>query len=383
LTRQKCLSVTVRVEKEVGRSSGTRATATLTDSIIGTGKFSLVDSYLKYTDIKTSVRSPVKLSCPAAIPRRIKSKYMDNTLSKVAVVGAGTMGCGIAAGFVAHGCDVAVLVRNAARCAAVLEQIRLLAADIEGSGSLGAIRGRVSVQPLHSFAGWADESMVIESIEEDLALKQQLFESLDSLVPPGVPIGSNSSGFPISRIAQALPTRSRMFGMHYFMPAHRVPLVEVVLGAHSDMALAQKVCAMLAAAGKRPVLVKRDIPGFLANRIQHALMREVLALIDSDIASVEDIDAAVRYSFGFRYAAAGPVLQKEISGWDSTANAAREIYPTLSNSAVLPGCLEQLLAQGKLGMKSGEGFMSWTEPTAAAARAAYDARLTATLRLLD
>jgi 3-hydroxybutyryl-CoA dehydrogenase len=308
---------------------------------------------------------------------------MDNMPSNVAVVGAGTMGCGIAAGFVAHGCDVAVLVRNAQRCAAVTEQIEQLATDVEKTGSLGATRGFLSVQPLHAFAGWNDPSLVIESIEEDLALKQQMFKALDGLVPQGVPIGSNSSGFPISRIAQALPTRSRMFGTHYFMPAHRVPLVEVVLGAHSDIALAQKVCAIFAAAGKRPVLVKRDIPGFLANRIQHALMREVLALIDSDIASVEDIDAAVRYSFGFRYAAAGPILQKEISGWSSTANAARAIYPSLSNSTVLPGCLEQLLAQGKLGMKSGEGFMSWTEQTAVAARAAYDARLAAALRLLD
>jgi 3-hydroxybutyryl-CoA dehydrogenase len=308
---------------------------------------------------------------------------MDNAPSKIAVVGAGTMGCGIAAGFVAHGSDVAVLVRNAQRSSAVMEQIKLLARDIEKTASSGVIQGSLSVQALHAFAGWSDASLVIESIEEDLVLKQQLFGSLDSLVPQGVPIGSNSSGFPISRIAQALATRSRMFGMHYFMPAHRVPLVEVVLGAHSDVALAQKVCAMFAASGKKPVLVRRDVPGFLANRIQHALMREVLALIDSGIASVEDIDTAVRYSFGFRYAAAGPVLQKEISGWDSTANAAREIYPTLSNSAVLPECLELLLAQGRLGMKSGEGFMSWTEQSAVAARAGYDARLAAALRLLD
>ncbi len=248
---------------------------------------------------------------------------------------------------------------------------------------VGKPRVNSACTQLDAFDGWAALTLVIETIQEDLALKQQLFTWLEPRVPAGIPIGSNSSGFAISRIAQGLATRSRMFGMHYFMPAHQVPLVEVVLGADSDPLLAQAVCAMFAAAGKKPVLVKRDIPGFLANRIQHALMREVLSLIDSGIASAEDIDIAVRYSFGFRYAACGPVLQKEISGWESMATAAREIYPTLSNSAVLANCLEQRLSEGKLGMKTGEGFLKWTPDSAQAARADYSERLSAALRLLE
>ncbi|MFZ2649412.1 MAG: 3-hydroxyacyl-CoA dehydrogenase NAD-binding domain-containing protein, partial [Burkholderiaceae bacterium] len=241
----------------------------------------------------------------------------------------------------------------------------------------------LSVQTLEAFADWQGLSLVIETVTEDLAVKQQLFAWLDARVPAAVPIGSNSSSFPISRIAQDLATRSRMFGTHYFMPAHRVPLVEVVLGADSDPALAQRVCEMFAATGKKPVLVKRDIAGFLANRIQHALMREVLSLIDSGIASPEDIDLAVRYSFGFRYAAIGPVLQKEISGWDTTASSAREIYPTLSNTSLVPDCLERLVAQGKFGMKSGQGFLPWTPQTAQAVRSAYEQKLAAALRLLE
>jgi len=308
---------------------------------------------------------------------------MDNESARVTIVGAGTMGCGIAAGFLAQGHEVSVLVRDAQRCKAVQEQIVQLADAVEMIRLTGVNRGAIAVQTLPSFDGWDRTTLVIESIHEELQAKRRLFETLDILVPAGVPIGSNSSGFPISRLAQDLPTRARMFGMHYFMPAHRVPLVEVVLGVDSDPELARKVCATFVAAGKKPVLVKRDVPGFLANRIQHALMREVLALIDSDIASVEDIDAAVRYSFGFRYAAAGPVLQKEISGWDSMANAAREIYPTLSNSVVVPECLERLIGQGKLGMKSGEGFMRWTPESALASRTAYDDRLVGALRLLE
>jgi 3-hydroxybutyryl-CoA dehydrogenase len=304
---------------------------------------------------------------------------MDKVKLHVRVIGAGIMGCGIAAGFVAEGHDVVLLVRDAARSHDVPRQTLVLLDSLGGSRHADAL----SVQTIDAQSDWTGVSLVIETVKEDLAVKQQLFAWLDARVPAGVPIGSNSSSFPISRIAQGLPTRARMFGMHYFMPAHRVPLVEVVLGTDSDSQLAQAVCAMFSAAGKKPVLVKRDIPGFLANRIQAALMREVLSLIDSGIASPEDIDMAVRYSFGFRYAAIGPVLQKEISGWDTTASSAREIYPTLSNTATVPDCLQRLVAQGKFGMKSGAGFLPWTPQSAQAVRAAYDERLTAALRLLE
>ncbi|MEO6407352.1 MAG: 3-hydroxyacyl-CoA dehydrogenase NAD-binding domain-containing protein [Burkholderiaceae bacterium] len=298
--------------------------------------------------------------------------------SHVTVIGAGTMGCGIAAGFLAHGVEVALLARDASRFEAIANQTRSLAASVRTSTPHGGL----TLATLESTDAWDHTALVIETVKEDLALKQGLFAQLDARVPRATPIGSNSSSHAISRVAQGLGTRSRMFNMHYFMPAHRVPLVEVVLGVDSDPALAQRVCAMFAATGKKPVLVKRDIPGFLANRIQHALMREVLTLIDSGIASPEDIDMAVRYSFGFRYAAIGPVLQKEMSGWDTSLLASAEIYPSLSNTTEVPECLKRLVAENKLGMKTGEGFVAWTPESAAAMRAAYDERLAAALKLL-
>ena len=299
--------------------------------------------------------------------------------ARVTVIGGGVMGCGIAAGFIAHGCEVALLAREPGRFDAIRAQTLALAASLATQGPHGAL----TLQTMEAFHDWSAQSLVIETVKEDLALKQELFAQLDTLVPPLIPLGSNSSSHAISRIGAGLPTRSRMFNMHYFMPAHRVPLVEVVLGIDSDPALAQQVCAMFSATGKKPVLVKRDIPGFLANRIQHALMREVLTLIDSGIASPEDIDMAVRYSFGFRYAAIGPILQKEMSGWDTTLRASAEIYPSLSNTTEVPDCLQRLVAENKLGMKTGEGFVAWTPESASALRAAYDERLAAALKLLD
>lgn len=310
---------------------------------------------------------------------RKRFEYMDKYTGRVVIVGAGVMGIGIAAGFVAHGVETVLLSRLGDADGRTRQRTLDMAASL-GSDSLP---GALSTATIDAFADWDAVGLVIESVKEDLGVKRALFAVLDARVPAGVAIGSNSSSHPISRIAEGLATRSRMFNTHYFMPAHLVPLVEVVLGADSDPALAKAVCDRFAAIGKKPVLVRRDIAGFLANRIQHALMREVLSLIDRGIASPEDIDIAVRYSFGFRYAASGPVMQKEISGWDSTAGAAREIYPTLSNDSDVPECLQRLVAEGRLGMKTGQGFFAWPPERAAAERRDYDERLAAALRLLE
>jgi 3-hydroxybutyryl-CoA dehydrogenase len=302
-------------------------------------------------------------------------------VEKVVVIGTGTMAAGIGAGFINAGFEVVFLGRlfdKARQSLAAAHQLAIGLADGSPREPVAGVAGLID-----SWNDWEKVVWVIETIAEDLAIKRQLFASLDARVPAGIPIGSNSSGFPVTRIAEGLATRSRMFNAHYFMPAHMVPLVEVALGEDSDPALGEAVCALYRRTGKKPVLVRKDIPGFLANRIQHALMREALALIDSGIASPEDVDTAVRYSFGFRYAAAGPVLQKEISGWDSMAKAAAEIYPSLSNTHVLADCVSGIIAAGHTGMKAGEGFRPWSADEIKSERAAYEKRLKAAFDVLN
>ena len=299
------------------------------------------------------------------------------------------MAAGIGAGFIQAGFELVFLGRTLAKAelslAAAHSMAVALAAGVlaAGEGAKTAAAPAGSVGLIDTWNDWANVVWVIETIAEDLEIKRTLFAALDGRVPAHIPIGSNSSGFPITRIAEGLATRSRMFNAHYFMPAHLVPLVEVALGADSDAALGEAVCALYRRAGKKPVLVKKDIPGFLANRIQHALMREALALIDSGIASPDDVDTAVRYSFGFRYAAAGPVLQKEISGWDSMARAAAEIYPSLSNTPVLADCVAGIIAAGHTGMKAGHGFKPWSDEQVKSERAAYEKRLKAAFDVLN
>lgn len=304
---------------------------------------------------------------------------MKQKLEKIVVIGTGTMAVGIGAGFIDAGFEVVFLGRTIEKAAKVLADSHALAlkqstpAQKPAPGAAGLI---------DSWSDWTRVVWVIETIAEDFGLKRTLFKSLDKRVPAHIPIGSNSSGFPMTKMAEGLATNRRMFNAHYFMPAHLVPLVEVALGEASDAALGEQVCELYRRVGKKPVLVRKDIPGFLANRIQHALMREAMALIDSGIATPEDVDTAVRYSFGFRYAAAGPVLQKEISGWDSMAMAATEIYPSLSNTTALADCVRTNISAGKTGMKAGEGFIKWSKEEVATARESYEIRLKAAFDVL-
>ncbi len=167
------------------------------------------------------------------------------------------------------------------------------------------------------------------------------------------------------------------------MPAHLVPLVEVVCGAATDPAIARELAGFMRSTGKVPVVVKKDLPGFLANRLQHALAREAYALIDSGVATAEDVDAAVRFGFGFRYLAAGPLLQKDHAGIDVHAAAAATMYPDLATNTVPARCLAGTVAAGRLGMKTGAGFYDWTPETIAKERKRYEAMLLAGLALLE
>jgi 3-hydroxybutyryl-CoA dehydrogenase len=284
------------------------------------------------------------------------------------------MATGIAAGFIEAGLAVTILGRSPDKAKACLDAaIGLVQAEGNAKHRYGLI---------DQWNDWDDCIWVVETIAEDLALKQALFRSLDERVPAHIPIGSNSSAYPISKIAEGLKTAERMMGAHYFMPAEVVPLVEIVMGEKTGLAYAQHVCELYKSVNKKPVLVKKDIPGFLANRIQHALMREALHLIDAGIASPEDVDDAVRYSFGFRYAAVGPITQKELSGWDVSCHSAKEIYPTLCNSNAIPQSILDMVIAGKSGVKTMQGHWQWTPEKVKALKAIYSKRLKAAFAVL-
>ena len=288
------------------------------------------------------------------------------------------MGADVAIVLARGGCRVTVVDPTAAKREQLITHVRAGLAPLNLVARADEVQAVATLQEVR----WSDVALVIECIPEKLAAKQALFAELVQLAPATTVLASNSSSFPISAIAQGLDSQARMLGLHFFMPAHLVPLVEVVLGPQSDLAQAERLCSYMRGCGSVPVLVRKDKPGFLANRLQHALAREAFAMIDEGIATPEDVDAAVRFGFGFRYLAAGPVLQRDHAGLDVHCAAAATIYPSLSNTSNPAKVLQDHVSAGKLGMKTGAGFYDWPAERRQAERARYDQLLQQGLDLL-
>lgn len=287
------------------------------------------------------------------------------------VIGGGTMGVGIIAMFLGGGWKVDVVSRSAStRDGLPTALAKALAAMGKPTNTTG-----LKTYATLPEAAWDRIEIAVETVTEDLPLKQKLFAEMETAARPDCALTSNSSSFPISEIGRGLKTQGRMMGLHFFMPAHLIPLVEVVRSVHTDAVLADKVGDTMRALGKRPVQVKKDVIGFLGNRIQGALMREALWLIEQGVASPEDIDATVRLSFGFRYAAAGPIVQKEHSGWDTTCAVAKIIWPDLCNEKGPPPVLQKNVDQDRIGFKTRRGFFEWTDESMAKERARYERAL--------
>ena len=295
-----------------------------------------------------------------------------------AVIGGGTMGADIALTLARAGCTTHLVE--------TFEEVRKtlagrLCAGLAALGCPGRL-DRLCVHASLDAVPWPGIDLVIEAVPERLDLKRGLFAEVLPRLRDDALLTSNSSSFPISAIAEGLPSAHRFFGLHYFMPAHLVPLVEVVCGPASDPALAEDLAGFMRATGKVPVIVRKDLPGFLANRLQHALARGALALVEAGVATPADVDAAVRFGFGFRFLAAGPLLQRDHAGLDVHAAAAATMYPTLAAGARPSRELTDRVAAGRLGLKAGGGFYDWTPQAIARERERYEALLRAGLALI-
>lgn len=299
--------------------------------------------------------------------------------TKVVIVGGGTMGADVAAVCARGGCAVQVVEPTTERRALLPDYFANTLSELgyEHRTHLLSVAGALEE------VDWSNVDLVIECVPERVDIKQQLFAKLEQCVNPETVLASNSSSFPISEIAKGLKTAARMIGLHFFMPAHLVPCVEVVYGEKTSPMVGERLSRLMTACGMVPVTVKKDLPGFLANRLQHALSREAFDMVDSGIASLEDIDKAVRFGFGFRYLAAGPVMQRDHAGLEVHGAAGASIYPSLNNSPNIAKCLSDRVASGKLGMKTGEGFFPWTAETIKAERERYESLLRAGLKLIQ
>ncbi len=283
----------------------------------------------------------------------------------VVIVGSGLMGSGIAAISALAG-NKTILVDTAIQKAEMgiknaIENIReLVENDIADQEAAG--QGKDLLIASDCLEGSLKQAnMVIEAIYEDLQAKQELFEKMDIQLPVEVPILSNTSGLRITDIATRVKNPGRTITAHFWFPAHLVPLVEVVMGEQTDEAVAVAVKETLAKWGKAPVLVRKDLPGQLANRILQAVIREAVNIVATGLASPEDVDTAVKMGMGIRFPVWGPLEHIDAVGLDLATAVQNSVLPEISNATVTNRYLTELVNNGDLGYKTGKGMYDWSQ----------------------
>ena len=284
--------------------------------------------------------------------------------ARIAVIGAGLMGHGIAQVFAVAGHEVAVHDPFPETLATLHERVAKNLADL-GLDPEALDRVRAVAELADAVA---DSDLIIEAAPEKLALKQALFGELEKLAPKGALLASNTSVIPIGKIAARVKSRDRVLGTHWWMPPYLIPLVEVIQAEDTSAETIAAMIDLLRSVGKIPVHVRKDVPGFIGNRLQHALWREAIALVQNGVCDAPTVDVVVKSSFGRRLAVIGPLEGADMVGTDLALDCHLNLLPDLDRTPGPLPYLKELVEAGRLGFKTGEGFRKWTPEEQAALR---------------
>ncbi|PHD71932.1 3-hydroxybutyryl-CoA dehydrogenase [Bacillus sp. AFS043905] len=288
-------------------------------------------------------------------------------IKKIAIIGSGVMGSGIAQSFAVSGYFVTIndikeeLLYHAQN--RISENLSLLIeegalTDREKQGALANITYGVDLE-----GAVRDADFIIEAIPEVIELKLNLYQQLEEIIKPDAIVASNTSTFPISQLMEKASFAERMVITHFFNPGHLVPLVEIVQHDETKPEIVKTTMDLMRKIGKSPILLKKEIAGFIANRLQTALMREAFYLLKEGVADAEDIDTAITAGPGFRWAFTGPIEIADFGGLDTWQRVFDNVSPVLDQSKEAPDLIRDLVAEGKLGTKSGEGIFTYEEST--------------------
>lgn len=305
---------------------------------------------------------------------------------RVAVIGAGIMGPGIAEVCAEAGLEVVLQSRSRDNLDAALDRIRKNQRDLVAAGLLteaaatGALtRLRLTQDLAEAVTGAA---FVSENIPEDLALKQAFIRNLSRLARPDAILASNTSGLSISAIAASADRPERVVGFHWLNPPHLTLPVEITRGAKTSEETMRATVALAQRIGRRPFRVERDAPGFLWNRLQMALVREAVHIVEQGVATPEDVDEAMRWGLALRWTAVGPFQIMDLAGLTTFRAVASYVYPELSSASKPHALLEDLIARGHTGARAGKGFHEYGPGAHEALIRARDARLIALRRAM-
>ncbi|MCE2395529.1 3-hydroxyacyl-CoA dehydrogenase family protein [Candidatus Poribacteria bacterium] len=285
-------------------------------------------------------------------------------VDNIAVIGAGTMGHGIAQVFALAGFQIALTDNDDKILGNALPRIRdnlqtCIAHNFVSEDEASVVPSRITLTPdLADAASEAD--FIVEAVFEDLAVKHEVLRQLEAHCSTHTIITSNSSSFRVADMAIALNQPERFLVTHFWNPPHLIPLVEVVHGEQTSAEAIETTSLLLKVAGKYPAQVRKDVPGFVGNRLQHALRREAIAIVADEIATPEDVDLIARLSFGLRMPVIGPLETADLGGLDLTLAIQTYLLPELDRSTEPTQLVRDKIAQGELGAKTGKGFYDWS-----------------------
>src|SRR5580698_5615272 len=309
---------------------------------------------------------------------------MTDRLRDAAVIGTGMMGPGITLTLALGGWRTTILSRNAENAARALEKARSQALLLTDHDLADRARTEQAGELLSASTAFdqtiAGAGLVIESGPEDMGFKQKLFAHMDALTGPETLLASNTSGLSITAVAERCSRPERVLTAHFWNPPHLMPLVEIVMGAKTADGSAEKLRAVLVECGKTPVIVRKDRPGQLGNRLQMALVREAANIVAEGIATAEDVDTVAKNGFGLRMPAYGILEHQDVVGLDLGLRVVEYVARDLFNEPRAPDYFHDLVRRGDLGARTGRGFYDWSVKSADRVRAGRDDFLVEVLR---
>ena len=302
-------------------------------------------------------------------------------IKKIGIVGAGTMGAGVAEILAKFGYTVILYNRSKAGMERAVERLQSKVAVDPSPSEKETDTAGAKIYTTHDLTALAQVDLISESIAENMEVKQDIFRKLDEICDAKTLFTTNTSGLSISQIAAAVSHPERFAGVHFFNPPEIVPAVEVIKGTETSDATCEVLIDLLKRMQKQPILVQKDIPGFVASRLQFAVVREALHLVEEGIASPTDIDAVMKHGLGLRWALLGPLEIADLGGLDIFNTVGSYLAKSMSNATDSPKVLQDLVAAGKLGAKTGSGFYDYPPGKASALIAERDEKLLEILRL--
>ncbi|MDY0237081.1 MAG: 3-hydroxyacyl-CoA dehydrogenase family protein [Gudongella sp.] len=285
-------------------------------------------------------------------------------IKKIGIAGAGTMGSGIAQIFARQGYKVVItdiseeFLQKAKKLVDIFNS-SLIEEEIMSKDEIDIVISNIAYSTDKKV--FSDCDLIIEAIVEKMDIKQVFWKEVEGIARKDAYLATNTSGLSINKISELVELKERFIGMHFWNPPHIIPLVELIRGDKTSDTTVEVLKELLASIGKEPVVVQKDAPGFIGNRLQFAAFREAMYIVDQGIATVEDVDKAMKFGPGFRYPVIGPLQTADLGGLDTFYYISSYLFNELSDVKEPPEMLKSRMESGKLGVKSKEGFYDYSD----------------------